>query len=286
MYYVDMSKPKIYVVCGPTSTGKSDYAVELALKANGEVISADSRQVYIGMDLGTGKITKEEMKGVPHHLLDIKNPNEVFSVEEFQLLAFEKIEDIISRGKTPILCGGTGYYIQSVTDNIIFQEIKPNKALRAELEEKTIEELKEILEKIPKEEGVKVDTENKRRLIRAIEIGESMGTLECVKKGEQNYDFEFIYLDKPDEELRERISLRLEKRLEDGMIDEVKNLHANGVSWEKLESFGLEYKYIALFLQGKISEEEMVETLKTKIWQYAKRQRTWFKRGLPKDKII
>ncbi|MEZ4103354.1 MAG: tRNA (adenosine(37)-N6)-dimethylallyltransferase MiaA [Candidatus Paceibacterota bacterium] len=278
-----MSKPKIYVVCGPTSTGKSDYAVKLALKANGEVISADSRQVYIGMDLGTGKITKEEMKGVPHHLLDIKNPNEDFSVEEFQSLAFEKIENIISRGKTPILCGGTGYYIQSVTDNIIFQEIKPNKALRAELEEKTIEELKEILEKIPKEEGVKVDTENKRRLIRAIEIGESMGTLACVKKGEQKYDFEFIYLDKPDEELKERIALRLEKRLEAGMIDEVKNLHANGVSWERLESFGLEYKYIALFLQGQMDEETMKEEIKTKSRQYAKRQRTWFKRVLPKN---
>lgn len=275
-----MSKPKIYVVCGPTSTGKSDHAVELALKVNGEVISADSRQVYIGMDLGTGKITKEEMRGVPHYLLDIKNPNEDFSVEEFQRLAFAKIEDIISRGKTPILCGGTGFYIQSVTDNVIFQEIPKNENLRARLEEKSIEELKEILEKIPKEEGVKVDTENKRRLIRAIEIGEFMGTLACVKKGPQNYDFEFIYLDKPDEELKERIALRLEKRLEAGMIDEVKNLHANGVSWEKLESFGLEYKYIAQFLQGKIDEEKMKKGIKIKSFQYAKRQRTWFKRVL------
>lgn len=273
-------KPKIYVFCGPTSTGKSDHAVELALKLNGEVISADSRQIYIGMDLGTGKITKEEMKGVPHYLLDIKNPNEDFSVEEFQRLAFEKIEDIISRGKTPILCGGTGYYIQSITDNIIFQEIPKNENLRAKLEEKTIQELKEILEKIPKEEGAKVDTENKRRLIRAIEIGEFMGTLACVKKGPQNYDFEFIYLDKPDEELKERIALRLEKRLEAGMIDEVKGLHENGVSWERLESFGLEYKYIAQFLQGKIDEETMKEEIKIKSFQYAKRQRTWFKRVL------
>ncbi len=279
-YYHNMQRPKIYVVCGPTSTGKSDHAVKLALKVNGEVISADSRQVYIGMDLGTGKITKEEMKGVPHHLLDIKNPNEEFSVEEFQRLAFEKIEDIISRGKVPILCGGTGFYIQSVTDNVIFQEIKPNKELRAELEEKTIEELKQILEKIPKEEGVKVDTENKRRLIRAIEIGEFMGTLACIKRGEQKYDFEFIYLDKPDEELKERIALRLEKRLKAGMVDEVKNLHEEGVSWERLESFGLEYKYIAEFLQGKIDEETMKEEIKIKSRQYAKRQRTWFKRSL------
>lgn len=284
------TKPKIYVVCGPTSAGKSDYAVELAKKCNGEVISADSRQVYIGMDLGTGKITKEEMDGIPHHLLDIKKPNEDFSVEEFQRLAFEKIEDILSRGKVPILCGGTGFYIQSVTDNVIFQEIKPNKDLRAELEEKSIGELKEILSKIPKEEGAKVDTENKRRLIRAIEIGKHMGTLACIKRGEQKYDFEFTYLDFPDEILKERINQRLEKRLKAGMIDEVKRLHEEGVSWTKLESFGLEYKYIAQFLQGKtegdnLSEQygRMKEEIKIKSRQYAKRQRTWFKRVLKKN---
>ncbi|MDQ5883388.1 MAG: tRNA dimethylallyltransferase [Patescibacteria group bacterium] len=278
-----MSKPKVYVVCGPTSTGKSDYAVELAKKCSGEVISADSRQVYIGMDLGTGKITKEEMEGIPHHLLDIKNPNEDFSVEEFQRLAFEKIEDILSRGKVPILCGGTGFYIQSVTDNVIFQEIKPNKALRAELEEKSIEELKEILSKIPKEEGAKVDTENKRRLIRAIEIGKSLGKIACIEKGPQKYDFEFTYLDFPDEVLKERINLRLEKRLKAGMLGEVKRLHEEGVTFQKLESFGLEYKYIAQFLQGKIDEEKMKEEIKIKSRQYAKRQRTWFKRVLPKS---
>lgn len=278
-----MNKPKIYVVCGPTATGKSDHAVELAKKCSGEVISADSRQVYRGMDIGSGKITEEEMNGVPHHLLDIKNPNEDFSVEEFQRLAFEKIEDILARGKTPIICGGTGFYIQSVTDNIIFQEIPKNENLRRELEEKSIEELKEILAQIPKEEGAKIDTENKRRLIRAIEIGKFMGKIACIKKGPQKYDFEFIYLDFPDEVLKERINLRLIKRFEIGMIDEVRNLHnppaGGGVSWKKLEDFGLEYKYIAQFLQGKITKDEMIELLKTKIWQYAKRQRTWFKKN-------
>ena len=277
-----MQKPLIYVVCGPTATGKSDHAVELALKLpnSGEIISADSRQVYRGMNIGSGKITESEMKGVPHHLLDIKNPDEDFSVEEFQKLCFQKIEDILLRGKTPIICGGTGFYIQAITDNIIFQEIPKNQKLRDELEEKSIEELKEILAKIPKEEGAKVDTENKRRLIRAIEIGTHMGKIACIKKGAQKYDFEFIYLDFPDEVLKERINIRLQKRFEMGMIDEVRNLYEQGVSWKKLEDFGLEYKYIAQFLQGKISEDEMVETLKTKIWQYAKRQRTWFKRVL------
>jgi tRNA dimethylallyltransferase len=269
---------KIYVVCGPTATGKSDYAVELARQVDGEIISADSRQVYRGMDIGTGKITTEEMQGIPHHLLDIKNPDEDFSVEEFQKLAFEKIEEILNRSRIPIICGGTGFYIQSITDNIIFQEIPKNESLRAKLEEKTVEELKEILSEFPIEEGAKVDTENKRRLIRAIEIGTQMGKIACIEKGSQKYDFEFIYLDFPDEVLKNRINKRLEKRLEMGMIDEVRNLHEQGLSWKKLEDFGLEYKYIAQFLQEKITETEMIETLKLKIWQYAKRQRTWFKK--------
>lgn len=286
MYYKQVQKPLIYVVCGPTATGKSDYAVKLALEHNGEVISADSRQIYRGMDLGTGKITTEEMQGVPHHLLDIRDPNDDFSVEEYQKLAFEKIEDILARGKTPIICGGTGYYIQSVTDNIIFQDIPKNEPLRAELEEKSIDELKSILAEIPKEEGVKTDTENKRRLIRAIEIGRFLGKLVCIQKGPQNYRFEIIGLDFPDEILKERIGKRLLARLSAGMRDEVRKLHEGGVSWQRLENFGLEYKYISEFLQGKFSEGRdlsdqkgwMIDLLKTKIWQYAKRQRTWFRR--------
>ena len=272
--------PRIYVVCGPTATGKSDYAVELALKVDGEVISADSRQIYRGMDLGTGKITPEEMRGIPHHLLDIRDPNEDFSVEEFQKLAKEKIEEILTRGRTPIICGGTGFYIQSITDNIVFQNIPKNELLRKELEEKSLEELKEMLAEIPKEEDSKIDTENKRRLIRAIEIGRFLGKIPAIQKGPEIYDFEFTYLDFPDEILKKRISNRLEKRLEMGMIEEVQKLHNEGLSWARLENFGLEYKYIAEYLQEKISKEEMIETLKLKIWQYAKRQRTWFKKNL------
>lgn len=277
-----MSKPLIYVVCGPTATGKSDYAVNLALEKNGEIISADSRQVYRGMDLGTGKITHEEMKGIPHHLLDIRDPNEDFSVEEFQRLAFESIEEIISRGKTSIICGGTGYFIQAVVDNPVFPAAPADPILQRELEGKSLEELQEILASIPKEEGAKIDTENKRRVIRAIELGRSLGVIPAVKYGPQNYDFELIGLDFPDDILKERIAKRLEKRLELGMVDEVRKLHESEISWERLENFGLEYRYIAKFLQGKISEDEMKDILKTKIWQYAKRQRTWFR----KDKRV
>lgn len=273
-----MEKSKVYVVCGPTATGKSDYAVELALRIGSEVISADSRQIYRGMDLGTGKITRVEMKGVPHHLLDIRNPDEDFSVEEFQKLAFEKIEEILARGKTPIICGGTGFFIQSVVDNIIFPTAPANPALRAELENKDLTDLQEILKNIPMEDGAKVDTENKRRVIRAIELGHALGKIPAIKYGEQKYDFKIIGLDKTDAELQERIEKRLTARIEAGMIDEVRKLHDSGISWNRLENFGLEYRYIAEFLQNKITEEQMIETLKLKIWQYAKRQRTWFKR--------
>lgn len=273
-----MRKSLIYVILGPTATGKSDYAVSLALEKDGEVISADSRQIYRGMDLGTGKITLEEMKGIPHHLLDIRDPNEDFSVEEFQKLCFEKIEEILARGKTPIICGGTGFFIQAVVDNIVFPIAPANPELRIELENKDLVELQEILKTIPLEDGAKVDTENKRRVIRAIELGHTLGKIPAVKYGDQKYDFEMIGLDFPDEVLQERIAKRLETRLKLGMIDEVKKLHDAGISWQRLENFGLEYRYIAEFLQEKITKENMLELLKLRIWQYAKRQRTWFKR--------
>ena len=269
---------KVYVILGPTASGKSDYAVELALKVSGEIISADSRQIYRGMDLGTGNITEAEMKGVPHHLLDIRDPNEDFSVEEFQRLAFEKIEEIISRGKVPIICGGTGYFISAVVDNPHFPNVSINPELRTEMETKTLPELQKVLASIPHEPGAKVDTENKRRVIRAVELGRALGAVPAMKYGPQNYEFEMIGLDFPDDVLKERIAKRLEKRLALGMIDEVKNLHSSGISWERLESFGLEYKNISQFLQGKISQDEMKERIKIESWQYAKRQRTWFRR--------
>lgn len=276
-----MEKPKIYVVCGPTATGKSDYAVELAKKIDGEIISADSRQVYIGMDLGSGKITKEEMKGVPHHLLDIADPKvDIFSVHDFQLLCLEEIENILERGKTPIICGGTGFFISSVVDGIILPEAGVNEKLREELEEKTTEELFEILRTLDEKRADTIDEKNRSRIIRSIEIAKELGEVPELKKRPSPYNFEIIYLDKEDDELKERIEKRLLARLEAGMVDEVKRLNEEGVSWKKLDSFGLEYKYIAEFLQGKITEKEMIETLKTKIWQYAKRQRTWFKKYL------
>jgi len=271
-------KPKIIVICGPTATGKSDYAVKLAKEINGEVISADSRQIYRGMDIGSGKITPKEMNGIPHYGLDIKNPHEDFSVVEFQEYAHNTISNIISRNKVPILCGGTGYFIDAVIHDTQFPAVVPNEKLRKELSIKTTQELFEILQSLDPGYAKIIDQYNPHRLIRAIEIATKLGSVPPLQTPKSRYNAEIIYIDKPDKELRQRIEKRLVDRIGQGMIHEVQNLHDSGISWERLESFGLEYRYIAEFLQDKITKEKMIEEIKNKSWQYAKRQRTWFKK--------
>ncbi|HRH30825.1 MAG TPA: tRNA (adenosine(37)-N6)-dimethylallyltransferase MiaA [Candidatus Paceibacterota bacterium] len=271
------SKQKIVVILGPTATGKSDFAVELAKKINGEIISADSRQVYIGLDIGSGKITKKEMKGVPHHLLDVTNPKKEFSVADYKKLADKKIEEIISRGKIPIIVGGTGFYIDSVINDSQLPEVKPNKNLRKELEKLSTGELFKILKKLDPRRAKEIDAKNPVRLIRAIEIAKTLGKVPKLKTNPK-YNTITIGLDFPDYELKERIEKRLISRFKNGMLDEAKKLHSQGLSFKRMEQLGLEYRYMAKFLQGKITEKEMVEKLNLEIWKYAKRQRTWFKR--------
>jgi len=273
------TKPKVLVVLGPTSSGKSDVAVSIAKKVNGEIISADSRQVYKGMDLGSGKITNKEMQGVPHHLLDVANPKNQFSVFKYKKLAEKKIEEILKRKKTPIICGGTGFYIDSITKNILIPEVKVNQKLRKELDRKDATELISILKKLDPNRAKNIDINNKVRIIRAIEIAKSLGKVPEIKELPSRYGFIFIGLDLPDKEIKERIKKRLEKRLKLGMLNEIKKLHKEGVSWKRLESFGLEYKNCALFLKNKISSEEMKRNIETESWHYVKRQRTWFKRN-------
>lgn len=280
-----MAKEKIIVVLGPTSSGKSDLAVALAKKYNGEVISADSRQVYIGMNLGTGKITKKEMTNIPHHLLDVANPKvspdspNGFTVAKYQNLAFEAIKKILAKGKLPIICGGTGLYIQALVDNLIIPEVKPNQKLRKELEKKSTKELASILKKLDTRRWREIDKNNPRRLIRAIEIATELGKVPKLRPNPNpNYQFIQIGLNPGPKILRARIHARLLKRLRSGMIGEVRRLHEQGVSWKKLENFGLEYRYIAYFLQNKMNKSEMLEKLEYEINQYAKRQMTWFKR--------
>ncbi len=273
-------KPKVLIILGPTASGKSALAVKLAKRLSGEIISADSRQVYRGLDIGSGKITKAEMKGVPHHLLDIVSPQKSFSVARYQKLANQKIKEILKRGKLPIICGGTGFYLQAIVDGITFPKVAPNKKLRAELARNPPTELFKILEKLDPARSRNIDRANPHRLIRAIEIAQALGKVpnhEDSPRGD--YDFVQIGLNPEPEILKQKIKTRLAKRLKQGLIKEVQNLHNQSkLSWSKLEALGLEYRFVALYLQGKFTKKELVEKLNTEIWHYAKRQMTWFKR--------
>jgi len=272
---------KLITIIGPTSSGKSDLAVDLALQFNGEIISADSRQVYTGLNIGTGKITPDEMKGVPHHLLDITNPNDQLTVALYKKQADNIIRNIHSRGALPFLVGGTGFYIQSVVYNTTLPEITINIDLRNNLATKTADELSSLLHNLDPNRHGTIDIKNPRRLIRAIEIATALGSVPKVQNNPQ-YNTLQIGIDISDTELKTRISSRLKKRLEDGMIEEAAALHKNGLSFKRMKELGLEYKFLALYLQKKLTKEELQTQLKTAIWQYAKRQRTWFK----KDKNI
>jgi tRNA dimethylallyltransferase len=271
-------KPKILVILGPTATGKSDLAVTLAKKFNGEVVSADSRQVYTGLDLGSGKITEEETQGVPHHLLDVADPvTQIFSVADFQKLAYKKIEDILKRGKLPIVCGGTAFYIQSIVDGIVLPEIQINHILRNQLEKISLAELQEKLKDLDPKRYSEIDKDNPVRLIRAIEIATEIGSVPAVEESPR-YQTLQIGLNLDDEQLKDKISLRLENRLKAGMLDEAKALNTQGLSWQRMEDMGLEYRFMAEHLQDMISFEEMCDQIKIKSRQFAKRQMTWFKK--------
>lgn len=269
---------KIIVILGPNASGKTSLSIKLALwLKKAEIISADSRQVYKGLDLGTGKITKEEMKGVPHHLIDVASPKRKFSAASYKKLALKKIREIHRKNKIPIIVGGTAFYIESLTENIELPEVKPDWKLREKLEKKSAEELFLMLQKKDKRRANEIDRKNKRRLIRALEIITKTGKPVPLKK--EGPLFEAIFIGVKKEEPQKAIAKRLKERLKEGMVEEVKNLN---LSWKRLEEFGLEYRYIAYYLQNKMSYEEMVEKLQKEIEKFSKRQMTWFK----KDKRI
>ena len=266
-----MSKPKIITVIGPTATGKTALGILLANRFNGEIISADSRQVYIGFDLGSGKASPEEQSAAPHHLLDILPANTRYSAAEFQKDCYQKIEDILSRGKLPIIVGGTGFYVRSVTEGYGFSEMNKNKSEYKQLELLSIEELTQKLASL----GGTIsptDALNKRRLIHAIQ---KSGTPTAANN--PKYDFLQLYLDFPKEALYKRILKRLDDRIEQGMIDEVKNLLAAGATPQFMHDLGLEYRFTTEYLQGRFNSfEDYREKLFTATKQFAKRQRTWF----------
>src|SRR3989344_5714325 len=269
---------KILVILGPTATGKSNLAVKLAKKYKGEVVSADSRQVYTGLDIGTGKITKKEMRGVPHQMLDVVSPETIFSVVDWKKQAEKIIVDVLSRGKLPIICGGTGFYIQSIVDGIVLPEVGLNKTLRKRLEKKSTKELFEILKKLDHRRARIIDRHNPARLIRAIEIATAIGSVPNVRKQKSRYDILQIGLTLPPKKLKERIRIRLFARIREGMILETKKLRKGGLSWKRMRTLGLEYKYLADYLEQKLTRDEFIQKLEIETWHYVKRQMTWFKR--------
>ena len=266
--------PKLIVIEGTNASGKSALGVELAAQFGGEIVSADSRQVFRGLDLGSGKITPEEMKGVPHHLLDVRNPGEFFSMADFQRLAYEAIGGILERNRLPFLVGGTGLYVDAVADGYELSDKAPDHGLRARLESFGTPELYEMLKrKLP---DTDIDPRNRHRVMRALERLEADDYHPGSKS--PRYDLLKLGVTWPREILKQRIDERLEARLQAGMADEVKVLLDQGVSEQFLVKLGLEYKYLTWYLTGKIGYEQMVTELGNAIKKFAKRQMTWFRR--------
>jgi len=273
-----VSKPKILVIVGPTASGKTGLAIELAKQFDGEVISADSRQVYRGLDIGSAKVTRGEMDGIPHHLLDVADPTEVYTAADFKRDAEVALTDILSRGKLPIICGGTFFYIDALLRKVNLPAVPPDPILRADLEEKSAAELLVILAKLDPDRAASAEKENPRRLIRAIEIAKSLGHVPNTQPHDCPYDVLAFGLQVDMDTHGELLRKRIVERLEVGMIEEVQNLLEKGVTHERLEKLGLEYRYISRYLQGKIEYNTMIEELTIKSRQFAKRQLTWLKR--------
>ena len=266
--------PKLIVIEGTNASGKSSLGVELAVRFGGEIVSADSRQVYERLDLGSGKITPEEMKGVPHHLLNVRKPGEFFSMADFQRLAYEAVDGILARGRVPFLVGGTGLYVDAVADGYELSDRAPDHSLRAHLETFDTPALYDMLkEKLP---DTDIDPRNRHRVMRALERLDANDWHPSVKK--PRYTLLKLGVTWPREILKQRIDERLEKRLAAGMADEVKALLDEGISEEFLVKLGLEYKYLTWYLTGKVGYDQMVEELGNAIKKFAKRQMTWFRR--------
>ena len=265
-----MPKPKVIVILGQTATGKSALTIKIAKKINGEIISADSRQIYKGLNIGTGKITKKEMRGIPHYLLDVASPKRKFSVAEFQKLAISAMAEIARRGKIPIICGGTGFYIDAITKGIVFPDVPPDNSLRKKLALVSDRSLMLKLKKLDPKRAQEIDPKNRVRIIRAIEIAMALGKVPKITELKPEYRFVKIGLYLRPEKLKIKVEARVKKMFHPpaggGLLNEIKKLKRSGVSDKRLRELGFEYYYPTY-------EKVVSETLK-----YAKRQMTWFKR--------
>ncbi len=273
----------IIVIIGPTTSGKTALSLKLAKKFDGEVISADSRQVYENINLASGKITTKEMGKIPHHLIDVVQPKKIFTVSDFKKKAAFAIEEIVARGKTPIICGGTGFYIDALLHDTQFPEVPPNPKLRKVLSKKNSQELFVMLKKLDPQRAHTIDQKNPSRLIRAIEIAKKLGKVPPIKDGPdalyKKYNVEIKYIDLPDEILFKKVLQRIDQRIKARMISEVKKLHdMYKVSWKRLYEIGLECRFVSMHLQGQLTLAEMRDELFVATKQYIKRQRTWFKK--------
>ncbi len=283
------AKPKILVIVGPTASGKSELAVKLAKKINGEVLSADSRQVYRLLNIGTGKVKGKfkgtprgeayMYKGVPHYGIDIADPKRQYSVAQFQRYSKRVIANILKRGKLPIVCGGTAHWVDAVVYQQNFPAVKPNLALRKKLEKLPAEKLFAKLEKLDARRASVIDRHNKRRLVRALEIIDATGETVPHLLEESPYQATWLGIRTDMEGLRKNIRERLNKRVKQGMFNEVQGLRGNGLSWQRLWDLGLEYRWCAEYLKGNLSKSDALEKLETEINKYAKRQMTWWKRN-------
>ncbi len=284
MFKKKIFKSGLSVVLGPTATGKTQLAVQLAHKLGGEIISADSRQVYRGMDIGTGKDLNEynfKDVSIPYHLIDIVAPIEEYNVAQFQIDFQRVYSDIKERGKLPILCGGTGFYIKAVLMDFQLPKTEPDKQLRQRLENWGLEDLINELETISPGASANAPVDTKRRVIRAIEVAKSRGReKETGKRKPKKSNLRYttvIGIEYPREVIRQRITKRLYSRLNNGMIEEVETLLMGGVTHHRLDTLGLEYRFISRFLKGDYSKEEMTGLLNTAIHQFAKKQMTFFR---------
>lgn len=270
-------RPAIIAIVGPTASGKSALGVALALKFNGEVVSADSRQVYRGLDIATGKITRREMRGIPHHLLDVASPRRQFSVADYKRRAEAAVSDIVRRGKLPLLVGGTGLYLDAVAEGMEFPDVPPDDKLRKTLAKKTSVERSRILKRLDPKRWQAIDLNNPRRVIRAIEIAKALRHVPEIRK-HKRYDVLYLAPKRTPQELRARIKTATERRIRQGLVREAKNL-LKSHSAKHLRSIALGYGPAIEAARGIISIDELRDRYATLDWRYAKRQMTWFGRN-------
>lgn len=273
-----MGRPKAVAIIGTNASGKSSLGVTLAKTFDGEIVSADSRQIYRGLDIGTGKLSADEMQRVPHHLIDVADVSEqFFSLAEYQQMAYRAIDDIVERHRAPFMVGGTGLYVRAIVEGYRFESAPPDYERRRQLESMESPELWSTLAAYDATVAARFDPRNKRRIIRAIEVIEHRGSYPDEIRNEPRFEFLQLGLTWPPEVLRSRIETRLARRLDEGMVDEARRLMDRGITPEIMDSLGLEYRHLAkLILGGYADESEFFENLSRAIYRFSRRQMSWF----------